>query len=377
MTKAIGRTLGLLFVGLALFATSATAQVELESGAAKIKITGRLQPIYEYSSSAEELSSIFLIRRARITMEITINDWIRGKIQPDYSTGFGLENGLRLKDAYIDFVFSEPFRIRMGQFKRPFDMFELTSSTQILVIERTGFVRGVDDCAGVGSICSYSRMTEKLGFADRDVGFEIGGMIAGHWVWSASMTNGAIFEDIVTFTDVSGADSLVFSDGKSFGGRLEYRGSDLKIGGNVAAHDYSNAVREDVVEYGLGYGVDLDWGSYSRPGLHVKAGVTAGDNWKVLDPTTGDPATFWTTQGILAYRFGITDNRYLESIEVVGRASYTDPDTDVSDNEGLLLTPGLVTYFLGRNKAAINVDIYKPGVGDTEYSVKMMTYLFF
>lgn len=377
MRKAIGRTLGLALAGVALLATSAMAQVEIKSGAAEIKITGRLQPMYDYSSSAEELSSIYLIRRARITLEIKINDWISGKIQPDYSTGFGLDNGLRLKDAYIDFKFSEPFRIRMGQFKRPFDMFELTSSTQILVIERTGFVRGLDDCAGVGSMCSYSRMTEKLGFADRDVGFEIGGLIAGHWAWSASMTNGAIFEDIVTFSDIAGEDSLVFSDGKSFGGRLEYRGTDLKIGGNVAAHDYSNAVKEDVVEYGFGYGVDVDWGSYSNPGLHVKAGVTAGDNWKVLDATTGDPATFWTTQGILAYRFGIRDSRFLESIEVVGRASYTDPNTDASDDEGLLLTPGLVTYFSGRNKAAINVDIYKPGIGDTEYSVKMMTYLFF
>ncbi|HSG81839.1 MAG TPA: porin, partial [Gemmatimonadota bacterium] len=256
MRKAIGRTLGLALAGVALLATSATAQVEIKSGAAEIKITGRLQPMYDYSTSAEELSSIFLIRRARITLEIKINDWISGKIQPDYSTGFGLENGLRLKDAYIDFKFSEPFRIRMGQFKRPFDMFELTSSTQILVIERTGFVRGADECAvvqdtvevpggGIGSVCTYSRMTEKLGYADRDVGFEIGGVIAGHWAWSASMTNGAIFEDIVTFS----GDSLVFSDGKSFGGRLEYRGDDLKIGGNVAAHDYSNAVKEDVVEY--------------------------------------------------------------------------------------------------------------------------------
>ena len=368
------RVLGVMLVALALSATSAAAQVEVKSGAAEIKITGRLQAMWDYSSAAEELTSIFLIRRARITMEVKINDWIRGKIQPDYSTGFGLESGLRLKDAYIDFVFSEPFRIRMGQFKRPFDVFELTSSTQTLVIERTGFVRGADSCAGVGSVCSYSRFTEKLGFSDRDVGIEFGGLIAGHWVWSASVTNGQVFEDIVTFSGATDTTN-VFSDGKSFGSRLEYRGSNLKIGANVAAHDYANPVHLHQVDYGLGYGADVDWGSYSSPGWHVKAGVTAGDNWKNLN-SAGNPSNFWITQGILAYRWGI-DSSKVEGLEILGRASYADPDTDASDDEGVLLTPGFVTYFDGRNKAAINVDIYKPGVRDWEYSVKVMAYLYF
>ena len=368
------RVLGVVLVALAFLATNAVAQVEIKSGAAEIKITGRLQAMYDYSTSAEELTSVFLIRRARITLEVKINDWIRGKIQPDFSTGFGLENGLRLNDAYVDFVFSEPFRIRMGQFKRPFDVFELTSSTQILVIERTGFVRDADSCAGVGAICSYSRLTEKLGFSDRDVGLEIGGMIASRWVWSASVTNGQIFEDIVTFSSATDTTD-VFSDGKSFGSRLEYRGSNLKVGANVAGHDYANPVKLDQVEYGFGYGADVDWGSYSSPGLHVKAGVTAGDNWENLN-TAGDPSNFWTTQGIVAYRFGI-DSAKLEGIEVLGRASFADPDTNASDDEGVLLTPGLVTYFSGRNKAAINVDIYKPGALDWEYSVKMMAYLYF
>lgn len=376
MRQAIGRAVGVTVMALAVLATSAEAQVEIKSEAAEIKITGRLHAMYDYSSAAEELSSVFLIRRARLTMEIKINDWIEGKIQPEFSTGFGLENGLRLKDAYIDFIFSDPFRIRIGQFKRPFDVFELTSSTVMLVIERTGLVRGVDDCAGVGANCSYSRMTEKLGFADRDVGLEIGGVIAGHWVWSASTTNGAIFEDLVRLIDSAGEDSLVFSDAKSFGGRLEYRRDNLKVGTNVAAHDYANEVRDYIVEYGLGYGVDVDWGSYSSPGWHLKAGITAGDNWRVLD-SVGNPAGFWTTQGVLAYRLGIADNKYLEGIEVVGRAAYTDPNTDSSDDEGLLLTPGLITYFSGRNRAAINADIYKPGIGDTEISVKVMAYLYF
>jgi hypothetical protein len=368
---------GAVLATILAFAADAAAQIEIKSGSAEITITGRLQPMWAYSSAAEELSSVFLIRRARITLEIKINDFISGKIQPDYSTGFGLENGLRLKDAYIDFIFAPEFRFRMGQFKRPFDVFELTSSTLTLVIERTGIVRDADDCAGVGSVCSYSRFTEKLGYADRDVGFEIGGLIAGHWVWSASATNGQIFEDIVTFADATDTTD-VFSEGKSFGGRLEYRAAGLKVGANIAAHDYANPIKLDTLDYGIGYGADLDWGSYSDPGLHVKAGVTSGDNWRNLDESTGNPSTFLTTQGIVSYRFAVAENKYVNGIEPVGRVSYGDPDTGTSDDEGLLFTPGLMAHFTGRNKVALNVDIYRPGGDrDTEYSVKFMTYLYF
>jgi hypothetical protein len=217
-------------------------------------------------------------------------------------------------------------------------------------------------------------LTEKLGFSDRDVGLMIGGKI-GHWVWSTSVTNGQIFEDLVTFSGPIDTTD-VFSDGKSFGGRLEYRGSNLIIGANGAAHDYANPVELDQVDYGFGYGVDIDWGDYNGPGLHVKAGVTAGDNWKNLD-TAGKPSNFWTTQGILAYRWGLASSNRVESIEIVGRVSYADPDSDVSDDEGMLLTPGIVAYFTGRNKVALNLDAYKPGNLDWEYSVKLMTYLHF
>ena len=80
---AIRRTLVFVLAALAFAVTSAVAQVEISSRAKKITINGRLQPMWDYSSSAEELSSIFLIRRARITVEIEINDFIHGKIQPE------------------------------------------------------------------------------------------------------------------------------------------------------------------------------------------------------------------------------------------------------------------------------------------------------
>ncbi len=368
------RALAVVLIALALSATNAAAQVEIKSKATEITLTGRLHALWDYSSAAEEFSNVFLIRRARLTMEIKVNDFISGKIQPDFTTGLGLENGLRLKDAYVDMSFAPEFRARMGQFKRPFDVFELISSTQILVIERTGVLRGAEDCSGVGSNCSYSRLTERLGYSDRDVGLMVGGVVADNWVWSASVTNGTIFEDVARF--ISGQDTTeVFSESKSFGGRLEYHRNNLRAGINAAAHDFLNDVDLDKNDYAFAYGADVDWGSYTS-GLHVQAGLTAGDNWKELDDE-GNAATFWTTQGIVTYKVPVANSRIVEAWEPVGRVSYADPDTDASDDEGLLLTPGFVVYFTGRNKVALNVDIYTPGEGDTEYSVKVMSYLHF
>ena len=70
-----------------------------------------------------------------------------------------------LKDAYVTFDFAPELALTMGQFKRTFDLFELLSSTDISLIERDGRVGGVDTCTGVGGVCSYSGLTERLGFA--------------------------------------------------------------------------------------------------------------------------------------------------------------------------------------------------------------------
>jgi hypothetical protein len=365
----------IVIAAVLLAGNQAAAQVEIKAKAAEIKLTGRVHAMWDYSSADDDLSNFFLIRRARVTVRVKVNDLVSGKIQPEYSTGFGLTDGLKLRDAYIDLTFDPALVVRMGQFKRPFDLFELVSSTQIPVIERTGAVRGADDCAGVGRLCTYSRLTEKLQYADRDVGLGLSGVLAdGRVAYRASVTNGTRFESGVVSAL---ADTIeLIPDGKSFTGRLEYRAAGLKLAANVAAHDFANPVTRDDIDYGLAYGADLEWGGYGS-GLHVQAGVTAGDNWRNLD-AAGRASTFWATQGIVTYRFTVPEGRVIEAIEPVARVSFADPDTDAADDAGLLMTPGLVVHFTGRNKVALNVDIYKPGDGrEAEYSVKVMSYLHF
>lgn len=357
----VWRFAGALAVALATSSTSALAQVKIESKAAEITLTGRLHLQWNTTSVDGPISNEFLIRRARLTAEIDFNDWISGKIQPDYGEG-----GISLKDAYLRLSFDPAIRATLGQFKRPFDLFELTSSTQILVIERAGGIRGVDTCAGPGGICTYSRLTEKLGYSDRDIGVLLEGDLGDRVEYSASVTNG------------TGANTEEENGSKSFTGRLAVAAApDLTVAANAGVHDYEreNALGVMENEYATAFGADLEYGNYSS-GLHLQAGITAGDNWQNLD-ATGDPTTFVTAQGILTYKLPLSDSRFLEAIEPVARLSWGDPDTDADDDEGILFTPGLVAFFAGRNKLAINADIWSPSQGDTELSVKVQSYLHF
>jgi len=346
-----------LAVASTMFAPAAMAQLEIKSKAMEIKFTGRVHMQWNQTSVTDAaVASTFFVRRARLSAEIKVTDFISGKIQPEYGEG-----SVSLRDAYVDLNFDRAFRFRAGQFKRPFDRFELVSSTQILVIERAGGVRGIADCAGVGNVCSYSRFTEKLNYSDRDLGFQFLGDV-GNIRYSAAVTNG------------QGPNSRVDENGtKSYTGRLEYRGAGLVIGANVGVHDYINdSTLND--EYATAFGADVDWGQYEQPGLHVKAGATFGDNWKNL--TTPDPSRFVTAQGMLTYLIPV-ESRFAFGVEPVARVSWGDPDTDVDGDDGWLFTPGAVVHFTGRNKFAVNVDIWSPATGDTEYSVKAQMYLHF
>lgn len=359
--KPVWRALIVAAVACVLSASSAAAQVKIESKAAEITLTGRVQLQWNTTSVDGPISNEFLIRRARLTAEIDFNDWISGKVQPEYGEG-----EVSLKDAYLRLSFDPAFRATLGQFKRPFDLFELTSSTQFLVIERAGGIRGVDTCSGPGGICSYSRFTEKLGYSDRDIGVMVEGDLGSRFEYSASVTNG------------TGANSEEENGSKSYTGRFAVAATpDLTIAGNLGAHDYEreSALGEMENEYAIAFGGDIEYGNYTR-GLHVQAGITAGDNWLNLD-ASGDPTTFVTAQGIVTYKVPVSNSRFIEAIEPVARVSWGDPDTDADDDQGILFTPGLVAFFSGRNKLAINADIWSPSQGDTELSVKVQSYLHF
>jgi hypothetical protein len=330
-----------------------SAQVEIAARAATITFGGRLHMQYAHSSM-DAADNDFLIRRARMIAEVRVNDFMSGRVQPDFAGG-----GAALKDAYVSLDFSEAFELTLGQFKRPFDIFELASSTDLSLIERDGRVEGLSACAGVGSICSYSRFTEALGYSDRDLGVRVSGA-SGTLGYQASLTNG------------TGADTPDENDRKSVSGRVTWSATDrVRVSGQIGLHDYVDAAGDATA---VAFGGDVEVGTW-REGLHVQAAFVAGDNWRALDPQL-DPATFLTWQAVASYYHPLAGDR-IAAVEPLARMSWGDPDRDADDDGGILLTPGVMLYVLGRNRIGVNLDYYAPQSGSSELSLKVQSYLYF
>lgn len=346
----------LLFVlgsGALVLPAAVAAQTQVSARASTIRFGGRVHAQYA-TSSAAEVSSVFF-RRVRLIADITLNDFVSARVQPDFKGG-----ATALQDVYVRLAFSDGFRVSVGQFKRAFDLFELSSSTDLSLIERDGRVDGVSSCSGVGGVCSYSRLTEKLAYAGRDQGVKVDGS-SGRLSYLATLTNG---------TGINTADE---NDAKSFSGRLTVAATDdVRISGQVGVHDYLDA--DDESAYATSFAADVEVGSW-RDGLHFQAAVATGDNWKVRDEAD-EPASFVALQGVVSWYRGLQGDR-LAGVEPLVRVSFGDPDSDLADDGGVVFTPGLMFYFTGKNKIGANLDVYSPQTGDTEYSLKLQTFLYF
>lgn len=335
-------------------AAGLSAQTTISARSASIKIGGRLQSQFA-TSSVDGSNPEFFFRRARLIADITVNDFLDARIQPEFAGG-----SAELKDAYVRFKFSPVFQVSMGQFKRAFDLFELSSSTDLSLIERDGRVGGVGGCSGVGGVCSYSRFTEKLGFSDRDQGIRVQGE-QGTVAYEVTVTNG------------TGANEGEENEGKSYSGRLSLELTPaLTMSGQYAFHDYVKPGDDNTLA--AAWSADLQYGTW-RDGLLVQAAVVQGDNWKKLN-SGGVPASFKAFQAVASYYAPMSGDR-VTGVEPLVRVSYGDPDTGLGDDGGVVFTPGLMFYIVGKNKIGANVDIWTPQTGDTEYSFKIQSFLYF
>lgn len=330
------------------------AQTSISARAASLRIGGRLHAQYQ-GSSVDGAVNDFFLRRARLIVDGTFTDFLTGRLQTDFVGG-----DATVLDAYLTMNFDDAFMVSMGQMKRSFDIFELSSSTDLSIIERDGRITGYSNCTGVGRVCSYSRLTEALDFAGRDVGVRVEGA-SGTFSYEATITNGP---------GVNVADE---NDGKSFSGRASVQVADgVVVSANAGAHDYVDPSAETA--HALAWGGDVQIGTW-RDGLLVQAAVVGGDNWASLD-ANDDPEQFLAFQVIGSFYHPL-DGPRLVGIEPLLRVSVADPNGSIDSDGGTLITPGLMLYFMGRNKIGANVDYFLPGTGDSEFSFRVGTFLYF
>jgi hypothetical protein len=334
--------------------TAGAAQMEISARGARITLGGRLH--YQYSSSSvDSARSQFFFRRARLQADIAVSDFLDGRLEYDFAAG---RTGLQ--DAFARLNFDPAFELSIGQFKRTFSQFELASSNDLPTIERDGAVPG-ERCPGVGGVCSFSRLTQQLLFDGRDTGLRAEGELGDILTYRVSFTNG------------QGSNAADVNDAKSTSGRIELALADeVTLGAFGALHDHPDPIPAiDDADFAEAYGADLEVGAFRGP-YHLIAGVVTGNNWRI------DSDTDFLAAQALATAYLEVGERGIAGLEPMFRVSWADPNTDLDDDAGLLLTPGLFWYVQGRNGIDVNWDYYTPpGDRDAEWSLRFQLFLYF
>ncbi len=355
----------LSLVAILLLGANASAQT-IENGSIKLRLTGRVQAQFSTTSvSEEELlaagqsvspipSSMFETRRIRFGAVAEFDDWLTGKLEAE----LGMAR-LQIRDAYLNMGFTPALQLRVGQFKKPFSLLQLHSSSMWPVIERGVRIRGLApalafrDSSALGNpvlqnfdgdllIGEEQTLLDAFLYSNFDIGATLLGTI-GDFSYTIGAFNGA------------GGDQPDDTDAKSYAGRLTYTlATDRKvtIGGAVSHREFRLSTSPAIeTRSGTAYSADLEIGEFRKPGVRFIGEVVLGDN--LQDPDND----FLAAQAVVAY-FIPLEHKRAQGVELAGRVSYGDPRRDVDLDEGLLLTPGINLYFFGRNRLMLNWDFF-------------------
>jgi hypothetical protein len=323
----------------------------------------------ELASGAAALAPFtFEQRRIRIRADVQVSDWIRGRVEPDFAMG-----RLTLRSAWMAFHLDSALVIRAGQMKKPFSTMTLTSGTMMPVIERGVRIRGLADALRAADDGRLSMLRDQLLVgehyalldAQRYAGYDMGLTLEGRRgsiTWAGGVFNGG------------GADVRDENAGVSGAARLTWQApvrAPLKLGAGWSrrAMNWPQA-RDTASRVGNALEVDVELGGFRR-GLWVLGEVAAGDQLAAQQRFIG-------AQLITAY-FVDAGGRRVEGWEPVARVSYGDPDRSVSGDEGMLLSPGVNLYFVGRNRLMLNWDLYVPSSDrfNAEHALRAQVNLYY
>jgi hypothetical protein len=350
------RRIGVVSIAVVLVSVAALPAAAQERPPVTVSLNGRMQ--FQWNSTSVDTAeagtpgpipeSTFETRRVRLEANVTVEEWIRGLIEVDFALA-----QLALKQIWMSLQFDPAFVVRAGQFKKPFSLIELRSSTQNAIIERGLRIRNLEQALfvadptqprfrGVVLPGEEYRLLLDQKYISYDLGAEISGAY-GALTWAAGVFNG------------SGADARDENDAKHLAARATVGvpiGTPLRFGAGFS-HAEANVptLTSTARREGNAFELDAELGGF-RNGLWVLAEVTRGTN-------LATDGTFMGAHGVASYFIG-TGGARIEGIEPVARVSWGDPDDDIEDDAGMLVTPGINLYFFGRNRLMFNWDIYMP-----------------
>ncbi len=124
-------------------------------------IPDRAQPVYNDGLNGVNRDNTFFLRRVRLKASGHVYDpKLTYAIQADFAASAPI-----LRDGFIAYAWNEHFQVKMGQFKPPFSIENLTSSSDLETIERSAIVSllGLDRRVGVQVEGEF--LEGKLGYA--------------------------------------------------------------------------------------------------------------------------------------------------------------------------------------------------------------------
>lgn len=342
--SARGLLLCLLATALSGAPAAGQSPLSITSEAVEVNIGGRLQTQYNTTTWADSPPSELILRRARLELEIKLNDLVSGSLEPEFGGG-----EVSLRDAFVQLNFSPAIQLRAGNAYKPFSRIEQTSSTRILPIERGARVRGV-------SVQEHYTLINSLDYSDRDIGVQVMGS-------PAFLPLGFRYQAGIFRGPVHGESN--FKDSYQFAARATVQPSEIvSIGAGWSSRHFEDIPLDEADPFvrGHAFELDLEVGAFT-PGLHFIGEVAFGDADPALDER------FFGAQGWLAWRSERL-SRTVSAVEPTVRASYGDADNRPT---ATLLTPGFNIYFGGRNRFMVNYDfvLFDGDVADdTEGSFK-------
>lgn len=173
-----------------------------------LRINGYVQPQFQAFANMENLvDDRFLVRRARVKFTGIFYKNYEFVLQPEFEAKDNI-----LRDAYIDLIHFREAGLRMGQFKIPFSLESLRSSSTIETVERSMVVNNL---RGMGK--------------DRDIGVALHGKLLGNKVeYAIGVFNGTGYNTADTNDNKDIVGRLVFYPFRGTKGALE----GLQFGGS-------------------------------------------------------------------------------------------------------------------------------------------------
>lgn len=320
-------------------------------GGSSVSFDARVHAQYE-APSAEGAVSSFFMRRAWVTLIGRYNDFVSGRLQ------FEALGGGTVLDAWLTLTFSEAFVLNMGQFKRGISYFWLVPNSDLPLIERDARVSGVDDCPGIGGVCSFGNLAFRLGLNGYEPGLNLTGRLGSRASYRVTITNG------------EGIDRRDANNWKSTTAQLSF---DLTEDSRFAVY---TAFDETHFDYGNAwtpaYGLEFEAGTW-RDGGHLLVGAIRGRNWKV-----GQDTPFSALQAMGLWYLPLPEAANFEAIEPLLRFSWAaTQDAGGEDFSGFTITPGFMLYAFGKNGISTNLDIYRSSLERTEWSLKVQAFTYF